>query len=523
MNATLDYIQEYTQGFSDYVEKCYPGLTLKYVLHHRGQRNDAVELERSSFDMHPAGMTARHILKKSKSTQKSAFHGLAIETTSSFFGFRKKHEAIAAMTINIDDYGTNESALADIYHYGFHAIEAFEMATSPQSKVKSGPLVPKRSPLSMAKVNMAADIFAVLIIANQGHDTTIRSLAAERGLDTLLAKSNSRPWLYPYTLAYETTQSLWGNFSSKEKANFDPIKTPLELARTIRDSFEQESFTQWWTFCKPSQEMAWNGELPEHILCASLNTSENPMVKATAYLLQDCLDIIPPSPTELEGRFNAFLKDEDRKDAHFNKIEETFEMVLAEGLMRESARPFMEAANVQNIRLPEGRVFGWCASALQAAGQAFEKALKGGGDPSQYAKLEFEGTQKNTGYDALYKISQEVIKRRQAGEALTLDDVREVASENKGGENIGRAVEKTLNDPSYQKTLENAQTPKPIPVAAPEQPTVAPTVGPTVAPHAAPSALPGGMTGGGPMTSPTQPPQEIEAEEDEEDKQKAGS
>ncbi len=523
MNAAFDYIQEYTQGFSDYVAKCYPGLTLKYILHHRGQRNDAVELEHAFFDIHPAGMTARHILKKSKSTQKSAFHGLAIEIKTSFFGFKKKHEAIAAITINIDDYGTSESALADIYHLGFHAIEAFESVMSPQSKIKNGPLVPKRSPLSMAKVNMAADIFASLILANQGHDTAIKSLAAERGLDTLLAKSNSRPWLYPYTLAYETTQSIWNNFSSKEKSELDPVKSPLELARTIRDSFAQESFTQWWTFCKPSQEMAWNGELPEHILCASLNTAENPMVKATAYLLQDCLDIIPPSPNEMLGRFNAFLKEEDKKDAHFNKIEETFEMVLAEGLMRESSRPFMEAANMQNTRLPEGKVFGWCASALQAAGNAFDKALKGGGDPSQYAKLEFEGTQKNTGYDALQAISQEVIKRRQAGEALTLDDVRQVATDSKGGENIVRAVTKTIADPAYQKTLENAQTPKPIPVAAPEQPKAAPSIAPNIAPIAAPSALPGGMTGGSPVTPPTQPPQEIELEEDETDGKKAGS
>lgn len=527
MNATFDYIQDYAQGFSDYVAKTYPGLTLKYILHHRGQRNDAVELERSFFDMHPAGITARNILKKSKSTQKSAFHSLAIETKRSFFGLKKTREAIAPITINIDDYGTNEAALADIYHYGVHAIEAFEMVMSPsqRGKVSDGPLVPKRSPLSMAKVNMVADIFSVLILAHQGHDTMIKSLAAERGLDTLLAKSNSRPWLYPYTLAYETAQSLWDNFSEKEKAEFDPVATPLELARAVRDSFEQESFTQWWSFCKPAQEMAWNGELPEHILCACLHTDDNPLVKAIGYLLQDCLDIVCPNATAIEGRFNAFMKEEERKDAHFTKIEETFEMVLAEGLMRESSRPFMEAANIQNARLPEGRVFGWCAAALQAAGNAFEKALKGGGDPSQYAKLEFQGTQKDMGYDTLQKISQEVIKRRQAGETLSLEDVKGFSASGKGGDMLGRSIEKTISDPSYQKTLDNAHTPKPVPVAAPQEPQAAPRVAPVVAPHAAPAALPGGMTGGGPVTT-TQPPaqKQPEKEENEEgNKEKAGS
>ena len=515
MIENIEQVHEFTQGFTEAVNKRFPELQLKFILHHRGQRNDAIEMARSHLDLHPSGSIAMNILRKTKSTQKSGFHGLAIETQMKWFGFKKIRSSIGVITINVDDYGTSEAILADVYHYGCHAIMAAELLDTPKyrSSAMRGPMVPKRSPLSMAKANLTADIFSVFILCEQEHDVFITSLAAERALDTMLAKANSRPWHYPYPLSYETVREVWIKVLNQKDPEFDPIKTPLKTAKAITDSFEQISFSQWWAFCKPAQEMAWNGSLPEHILTAALLTSQDPLVKTNAMLLQDCLDVALLGETEIEGQYNAFLDEEQKKENHFKKIEDTFEMVLAKGIAQESARPFMEAANAQNVRLMQGGVFGWCASALQAAGKAFETALSGGKDPRQFAEIEFKSIKKNSQYDKLQLLQKEIFDKRKIGENVTIDDVKAIIQESGLHPEVTASLEQTVNDPEFQKELTKGLAPKAVPAAGPSGPApIKPDVAPQVAPMAMPSAP--GLGGGTTQTTTEKPSEKTDKEDD---------
>ena len=511
MALKIDYIQDVCKGFTNYVEARYPGLVLKYILHHRGQRNDAIEMERNFFNDHPAGSVAHNILKKSKATQQSGFHGLAVQKKRYFFGLKKKLDCVGVMTINLDDYGTDQAVLADIYHYGCHAIETYNLLNHPKYKDRftQGPLIPKRSPLSLAKVNLLADIFSVLILAHQGYESMIQALASERSLNTMLAKPNGRPWHFPYPLAYQATEKIWTDIIGPKNKNYDPIKTPLDMAHSLLASYEDESFTQWWAFCEPAQEMAWYGELPETILGAALHTSDNPLVKANAILVESALQMSPADETALEGKYNAFVKEETQVERHSHKVEETFELILAQGILKESSRPFMEAANAQNIQLAEGKIFGWCASALQSAGRAFESALSGQREPSQAAQIEFKGAQLQIKYDGLKSVSNEIMKRRQAGQTVTVNDVKDVVGSSEDTFFIERSIETTMNDPEYEQMLDAALTPAPI--VAPKAPGPsgpAPnSPAPKVAPQAAPQASMPGM-GAGPMSGglPSSPP-----------------
>ena len=525
MALKIDYIQDVCKGFTDYVESRYPGLALKYILHHRGQRNDAIGLEQGFFNEHPAGSIAHNILKKSKATQQSGFHGLAVLKKRFFFGFKEKLDSIGVITINLDEYGTDQAILADIYHYGCHAIETYNLLQHPKYKNRftQGPLIPKRSPLSLAKVNLLADIFSVLILAQQGYESMIHALAAERSLNSMLAKPNGRPWHYPYPLAYQATDKIWRELIYPKSKHYDPIKTPLEIAHNLLDSFEDESFTQWWAFCEPAQEMAWYGELPETILGAALHTSDNPIVKANAILIESALQITPANQASLVDKYNAFVKEEKQIERHSHRIEETFELILAQGILKESARPFMEAANAQNIQLTEGKIFGWCASALQSAGRAFDSALSGEREPSQAAQIEFKGAQHQIKYDGLKSVSAEIIKRRQAGQTVTMNDVKEFASSSETTQFMDKSIETTMDDPEYEKMLDNALTP--TPVVAPKVPTPQGPQGPapsSPAPQAAPQVsvpgMGGGRMGGGqqppPSTVPPQTQQETDGKDD---------
>ncbi|MGE4312654.1 MAG: hypothetical protein AB7E85_00095 [Pseudobdellovibrionaceae bacterium] len=523
MSFQTETLHEMATAFSNHTEKLYPKLALKFILHHRGQRNDAVELERSFFDSHPAGHLAINILRKSKSTQASAFHGLAVETKRTLFGLKETQYAIGLVTLNLDSYGSQEAVLADMYHLGCHAIEAANLLDDPRyrGKFTSGPLVPKRSPLSLAKANMLADIFSVLVLANQKQHRMIRAISAERCLNTMLPKASGRPWHYPYPVAAETTEAVWKDMMvDGQAADYDPVATPMEVAQAIMEAFEEDSYAQWWTFCEPAQEMAWYGELPEAILGAALNTSIDPLVKANALLIQQYLNVKPMREEDLEGRYNAFLREDQKREQHQLKMDETFELVLAEGLLRESARPFHEAANAQNIRLSEGKIFGWCASALQAAGRAFDQALAEKREPGIVAQLEFNANQKDINYQALSSISKDVLSRRQDGHSVTMDDLHNILTIKNEDSLFVKSIENTMKDPDYKRALEMAKNPEPAVIRAPKGPSPhGPSAAPRMAPQAAPQvSMPGGgMMGGG--ATATQPATQglPDAEEDDTD------
>ena len=105
MIENIEQVHEFTQGFTEAVNKRFPELQLKFILHHRGQRNDAIEMARSHLDLHPAGSIAMNILRKTKSTQKSGFHGLAIETQMKWFGFKKSDPQLALLQLTLTIMG----------------------------------------------------------------------------------------------------------------------------------------------------------------------------------------------------------------------------------------------------------------------------------------------------------------------------------------------------------------------------------------------------------------------------------
>lgn len=495
-----DYIHEMCQGFTTFVEELPFNLSLKYIFHRMGQRNDAIELEDRFFQSHPAGAIALNILRKSKSTQNSKFHGLAVETTQSMMGLREQRNAIGLITINMDNHSTTESALHEAYHLGWMAIDTARLLQHPKYKtLKSGPLIPKRSPMNFSKATLQADIFSVLVLAGQGYDTMIKHIARERCLDTMLAKTNGRPWHYPFPLAYETTIEAWKNHIDISDRKHHFISTPLTFAASIATTITDEAHQQWWDFCKPAQAMAWHDESPEHILTTAIHTSEDPIIKVTSMLIQKCTDFKLSEDNIDNTKYNAFISEEQNKLYHEKAIEETFELVLAQGLEAQSNQPFIDVANKQNQKLTEGKVFGWCASALQIAARTFEKAQKDLGDEGtkNLLHLEFKGSQQELKYDSLITLGEKIIEKRKNGDVVTIEDVEGIAKNQSFARFIATSVTETIKDPKYQNSLSATKDLNHVyvPDAAPQKPTVQPKMS-----QPAPAATPnigGGMMGGG--------------------------
>lgn len=505
MPIKQDYIHEMCQGFTSFVEDMHTGLFIKYIFHHRGQRADAVELESRFFHSHPAGNIALSILKQTTNAQSSRFHGLAIETTQSMMGLKEQKNIIGLITINLDNHETTESALQEAYHLGWMAIDSARLLQHPKYKsLRSGPLIPKRSALNFAKASLQADVFSVLILANQGYDCMIKDIAHKRSLDALTPHINGTPWQYAYPLAYETTRHAWDNSINQKSRSYHFISTPLEYAASIGQTFTDEDFQQWWSFCKPAQKMAWHNETPENILSTALVTSEDPIIKVTSVLIKKCTGIKINDDIANEHRYNAFISEKNNNIYHEKAIQETFELVLSEGLKVKSAKPIFDLASKQNNELTNGRVFGWYASALQVAGRAFDKQQKSPNssdiDIRNIAELGFKASQREIKYKSLLTLGDNILDRRKKGEIITMKDVETMAFQQMGCAFVGESVKETIKDPDYQKSLDDTDDLNRIysPEVKPTAPTAAPKMAQQHAPQAAPN-IAAGMGGGGMM------------------------
>ncbi len=457
-----DDIHEICQKFTGFLEKSAYAVSLKYIFHHWGQRDEAIELENYFFQSHPAGSIALNILHKSKNTNHSQFHGLAIETTQSMMGLREQKHTLGIITINLDNHSTADSILREVYHLGWMAIDTARLLQSPKYKnnLKSGPLLPKRSALNLTKATLQADIFSVLVLADLGFDLSIKTLARDRCLDTMIAKTKNKPWHYPYPLAYQTTQQAWNTLikKDKEKSTYHFILTPLQFASSIARTIPDEAYQQWWDFCKPAQEMAWQNHNPEYILSAAIHTSEDPIIQVTSLIIKNCTDLETSEKRIKHTRFNAFRSDEQNKSYHEKAIEETFEFVLEKGLEEQSAQPFIDEANHQNQDLTEGKVFGWCASALQLAANTFEKAeIDDIESTKNLITLSFKGSQQELKYESLVALGERIIEERKNGVTITLSDVEKMARTQKVPRSVEESVKETIKDPYYQNSLQSLQ------------------------------------------------------------------
>jgi len=340
--------------------------------------------------------------------------------------------------------------------------------------------------------------------------------------------SEQRAEDYPFLIAMEATAFA---FAEIDRAQLPPQrfieaarKTSIEVGR----AFDEGSLRKWWAFSEPAQDMAWRGIEKEEILGAAVNTSEDPYIRATGYLVSEVAQIEPLPATNLLKIYNAYTDQDRNQTLHREMMETAFAEAIALGLEEESGRPFLNVANVQNEGLLEGRILGWCASALQAAAKAFENALANGMSPSQAARLEFEGARGQMGWDAIKDLGDSIVAQKRHGNALTLGHIAEVSSANPIFAPVLNALRVTMNDPVYLMKLQAANDldfiPAPEPMApSPSAPVLqaAPKMAPAMmAPlPRGPGMAPGmGMGGGGNMAAHMQRQRLLQQQRDQQKK-----
>jgi hypothetical protein len=507
MGLRIDSVENACSLIARQVQDVYNDLTMHFIVHSKGQMNERIALSEHEVIRHPAGDTARAILKKIPKTDHSSFLGMAVALQKSFFGLSSKDNVLALFNINVDNYTDIRDAKTHLYHLAWHAIDLMDIRKRPEyrRKFKSGPMIPKRSPMNLAKANLQADAFAAVMQGLNGDTEALDMLAVLRGKNALIQLSEQRAEDYPYIIALEAAQFAYSELERNKIARSKYIETARHISIEVGYTFDEASIKQWWAFSEPAQDMAWRGYTAEEILGAAVFTSENPYVRATAYLVSEVTKVDPLPSHDITHAYNPFANQEKNKLLHREIMQATFEEAINLGGDEESARALLNAANAQNENLTEGRILGWCATALQAAAKAFESALDNGGSPLQAARKEFDGVKAKLDWDAIKDLGDAIVAQRRQGYTVTMGNIAEICNENPAFAPVLGSIKLTLNDPGYVQKLQASNDFKLNPAApapkgpAPQGPAPkmqGPAVsGPMVGPSAAPQAP--GLGGGG--------------------------
>lgn len=455
MTLRLDTIEHLCADVASEVRSAYPDLSLHVLIHHRGQLAERIALSEHEIIRHPASQTGTMILKKAIGQDRSSFLGMAVHHDKGFLGLTSQDHILALANLNISEFQNLQEMKTYLYHLAWHAIDLTEIRRKPEYRKKymSGPMIPKRSPLNFAKANLQADVFAAIMSALHGDDQALSKLAEKRAEYPLLTLSTIKAEDYPFIVAMESTQFSFENINRDSLKPGRFISTARQISLEVGFTFDDASIRQWWSFAEPAQDMAWRGLSREQILGASVFTSEDPYVRATGYLISEVLGIQPTPSFDMAGMYNAFQDSEKNKILHQEKMEQIFQEAIKAGIAEESGIPLLNAANIQNEHLTEGKILGWCATALQSAARAFEQALVTGGSPDQAARHEFDGVKEHIGWDSLKQLSDSIIDRRRMGHSLTMGSVAEICNEHPLFAPILGSIKITMNDPSYVQKL----------------------------------------------------------------------
>jgi len=459
MVVSTEDIEKLCKGIAHDVHDVYDDLHLHFVVHQTGKTRDSIALAEHRINSYPAAEAAQSILRKQIQNDSSSFLGLAIATKTKFFGFKRIDNVLGLFNVNSDQFKTLEQAEMEINQLSWHAIDLHEIRKNPvyRQKFKKGAMIPKRSPLNLSKSNLQADAYFCILDALKGRKNTTKKLALKRAEQSLTPITHFKSEDYPFVIAMEASDMAIEEALENRNSSQNNILAARKISVDIGHAFDEESIKQWWEYALPAQDMAWRGISQENILGAALNTSNNPFVRSTAYLINEILgDVEATDAEDLVNSYNAFLDTGAILDLHREMVDAAFEEAITKGLRDSSPEAFMKAANEQNEHLTEGRILGWCANALQNAGKAFDSALKSGTAPDQAARLTFDTRADTPSWDSLKNLGKKIVEEKREGFAVTMGHIAEVCHNNPAFSQVLDSIKITMNDPSYLQKLEAA-------------------------------------------------------------------
>ncbi len=457
MTIKTDILQDICSLAAKQVQDLYPDVELLFVPHQMGKLAEVVKLGEHGMMKHPAGRTALDILEKNKHHDLTGFLGLAIDRKTKMFGLASNESILAIINVNMDEFAAPKDLRRAVYHHAWHAIDLLDIRKRPEykSKFKSGPMIPKRSPMNLARLNLQADVFSAVMSGLQGEEDAIDVLAAQRAMDSLRPVHSRRAQDYPFVIAMEAAKFGFQKLVELKPTRIKYLYYARQLALEVGYTFDETSIRQWWGFSQPAQDMAWRNQPGEIILGSAIVSAEDSYIRATGHLVCDITGVLPNEAAHLMPHYNAYAPKEHNQTLHAELMIKAFDEALVLSVSEDNGWPLVAAAHKQNQSLPEGVVLGWCANALYAAARSFDAALASGRNAAQAARMEFEGSKDSTNWDALEKLGDDIVDHRRRGEKVTLDMIATLCQSDKELAPVQSAIGVT-------KRLQGQAKPEPV-------------------------------------------------------------
>lgn len=457
-NLQIDNVRRACIGITKEIKNVYKNLLVHYIVHHEGKRNEAITSSMKQIQSHPAAETAKHILRKQVKTQESTVLGTAVARQHIFFGLATQDSVITICTLNLDQFESVKDAKLHAYHQAWHAIDAYKFHANPHNRTGASKevIVRRRNILDVGLANLKADTFAAITNALGGNGESIKKIAYWRGIDTLSKRSLYSPERYPFPMGMDACKFAYGQIKNKSVPQKRIIPIAFRLADEVGQTFDADTLKSWIAFSEPAQEMAWRGVVPEKILSAAIYTSVNTQVRSTGHLVAEVTGLEPSQAFDRKEEYSPFADEAYNEALHRKAVLRVFEDVIAQGVGENSDLPFLEHARIQNDALTEGHVVGWCASALQKAGEAYREAIASGVSPEEAARRGFNNELHVVPWNALESLGKKVVKTQRKGEVVTMDSLHKLAAEDDTFKGIRDSIEQTISDPHYQESLKEA-------------------------------------------------------------------
>ncbi|HEY8189177.1 MAG TPA: hypothetical protein VIF12_00715, partial [Micavibrio sp.] len=409
MSLQIDAVQQSCRMIARQMRDYTRTLDLSFIVHRSGQRLESLSLAGQELLGHPAGEAAIRLMRDQKKSENSAFLGLAVWHENLFLGLATRQNMMALTTLNIDEHESLREIRGQAWHMAWHAIHLYNQRNDParDNAFRNGVVLSNYDEETLLSANLRADAFSAIMCNMSGDKDSIRRLAHSRCMDSLARRAGYNPEEYPFPLAMEATQVAFSDIAGKLPSRNRQIHTALRLAENIALAYDEDVSKQWTDYCKPAQNMAWLGEEKEIILGAAVGISQDTYIRATGFLVCEITQISPSSILNLENRYTPFSEDRYNQRLHESMIDQAFEKAVNSGLQQHNAIPFLDAANEQNEKLADGHMFGWCAAALQAAGKAFDMAMKSGSKTAMDdARRQFDVVRHITTWDHLKRLGE---------------------------------------------------------------------------------------------------------------------
>ncbi len=401
------------------IQEEFPDLTLVYIVHAPDQKARAVEAKQGELLAHPAGEAVIPILKKeAEKGRNGGVAALGRGREKKILPFLARERMLACFFVNAGEFQNADDVKRHALFLVWHALalaedirkdnkDAFEM---------SGPVArPSQDAPLLVWKNMLADAFSALMLELGGRTDSIGQLARERSLAALTPVPGAKPESYPFPLVLDATRLVYNDLGKSSALKGGPAARALEMTREIGETFDRGTARQWWSFCRTAQEMAWLKGKDKDILAAAVYSSEDPYIRATAYLVAEALNIQTLNPPSGAGRYNPFA-DLDVNERHHLKIsEDTIRHALSAANSSTISLPFMKEALRSNHALLQGEPLGWCGHALLAA----EAAFRGSDGSLEKTRSAFDRAMAETPWPVVQDLHRAIVRMRREGTALT--------------------------------------------------------------------------------------------------------